>query len=161
MAILAREVLTEAERRFKRADVLAAEMEPHVQRLYTNSAIYSYTNERAIPPGDVLLAAALAAGISLDGKLGIGQQPTEMELQVDELRTEVAQLRDQMANLHHRLAGGEPPDGPARQTAEDAAAAKARRSAERREWARRSEAAPSAPAQGISGRRSGRGRGAG
>jgi hypothetical protein len=71
MAVLAREVLVEAERAFKRAEVLAAAMEPHLRKRYGDSAIYAYTNERAVPPGDVLLAAARAAGISLDGKLGL------------------------------------------------------------------------------------------
>ena len=80
MATVARQVLVEAERVFKKADALAAEMEPHLGRLYTNSAIYSYTNERSVPPGDVLLAAALAAGISLDEKLGIGRQLSAAEV---------------------------------------------------------------------------------
>src|SRR6266699_7281301 len=109
MAVLARQVLVEAERAFRKADALAAGMEPHLRKRYGDSAIYAYTNERAVPPGDVLLAAALAAGISLDEKLGIGRQQSEMERQVDELRSEIAELRGVVVSLQgHR--GNEPED---------------------------------------------------
>src|SRR5215472_8359398 len=74
MARIAHAVMVEAERAFRRADALAAGMEPHLRKRVNDSAIYGYTNDREdrnVPPGDVLLAAALAAGISLDQKLGI------------------------------------------------------------------------------------------
>jgi hypothetical protein len=92
MAAQAFEVLIEAERAFRRADALAAAMEPHLQKLYKNGAIYSYTNKRVVPPGDVLLAAAVAAGISLDDRLGIGREPNETERQMAELRSQVEGL---------------------------------------------------------------------
>src|SRR6266536_487708 len=74
MARLAHAVMFEAERVFRRADALAGEREPHLLKRVNDSAIYAYTNDRPdrnVPPGDVLLAAALAAGISLDQKLGV------------------------------------------------------------------------------------------
>src|SRR5579883_3186939 len=74
MAALARQVLVEAERAFATAPALAAALAPHLGRRYSDSSIYAYTNERSVPPGDVLLAAALAAGISLDDKLGLGHR---------------------------------------------------------------------------------------
>ena len=138
MAVLARQVLVEAERTFRKADALAVQMEPHLQKLYRNSAIYSYTNERAVPPGDVLLAAALAAGISIDEKLGINRPETEVERQLGELRSQVAQLREEVASLR----------GPGVEETAESPAPKAEapvestRAAKRREWARQSTASP-------------------
>lgn len=130
MAAHAFEVLIEAERAFRRADALAGAMEPHLQKLYKNGAIYSYTNKRVVPPGDVLLAAAVAAGISLDDRLGIGREPSETERQMAELHAQVEGLRGQMAALQERLNDGS-----------DGSPATSRRRAERRAWARDSAAA--------------------
>jgi len=138
MAVLARQVLVEAERTFRKADALAVQMEPHLQKLYRNSAIYSYTNERAVPPGDVLLAAALAAGISIDEKLGINRPETEVERQLGELRSQVAQLREEVASLRGpgvEEAAGSPAPGPE-------APVESTRAAKRRQWARQSAASP-------------------
>ena len=99
MARLAQQVLDEAVRAAGTADALAERMEPHVQKRYGNSAIYAYTNERAVPPGDALLAAALATRISLDEKLGLARQQSEVERQVEELRAEMAEMRGILANL--------------------------------------------------------------
>ena len=106
---------------------------------YGNSAIYAYTNERAVPPGDVLLAAALATGISLDDRIGIVRQQVEVEQQVDDLRAEMAQLRRDVAALSGRLA--DTLDAPVEGS--EVQAPEAERAARRREWARRS--APAAP----------------
>lgn len=133
MAAHAFEVLIEAERAYRRADALAAAMEPHLQKLYKNGAIYSYTNKRVVPPGDVLLAAAVAAGISLDDRLGIGREPNETERQMAELRAQVEGLHGQVAALQERLNGGS--DG-----AGDEAATPGRK-ANRRAWARSSTSA--------------------
>jgi hypothetical protein len=141
MARLAQQVLDEAVRAAGTADALAERMEPHVQKRYGSSAIYAYTNERAVPPGDALLAAALAAGISLDEKLGLVRKQGEVERQVEELRVEMAELRGMVTKLQ---------GGPARrdeaadqEQAPDMEAIRAKRRAEREEWARRStEAAP-------------------
>lgn len=132
MAVLARQVLVEAERALDKADALAAAMEPHLQRRYSDSAIYSYTNERSVPPGDVLLAAALAAGISLDEKLGIVRPRTETGREIDELRAEMDELRSVVAGLQDRLTGE-------RGASTDLASIESGRRAKRREWARRSE----------------------
>jgi hypothetical protein len=141
MALLAHGVLDEAVEKVGTADALVARMEPHLHKRYGDSAIYAYTNKRAVPPGDVLLAAALTAGISLDEKLGIVRQEAVVETQVDELRAEMAQLRDAVANLQRQLVGREvlPP------AAQDSTITEPGREAQRREWARRSPAAP--PAQ--------------
>lgn len=150
MAVLARQVLVEAERALDKADALAAAMEPHLQRRYSDSAIYSYTNERSVPPGDVLLAAALAAGISLDEKLGIVRPRTETGREIDELRAEMDELRSVVAGLQDRLTG-ERGLQPERQGAPtDVASTESGRSARRREWARRSESGP--PPQPTPGR---------
>jgi hypothetical protein len=149
MALLAHGVLDEAVEKVGTADALVARMEPHLHKRYGDSAIYAYTNKRAVPPGDVLLAAALTAGISLDEKLGIARQEAVVETQVDELRAEMAQLREAVANLQGQLVGQEAP--------QDATFIEAGREAQRRAWARRSPAAP--PAQpGPSGRRASRDR---
>src|SRR5262249_20633311 len=103
MAVLARLVLVEAETALDKADARGAAMEPHLHRRYSDSAIYSYTNERSVPPGDVLLAAALAAGISLDQKLDLARRQTGAGDEIDELRAEMAQLRGLVANLEEQL----------------------------------------------------------
>jgi hypothetical protein len=142
MAALARRVLIEAERAFETAPALAAAMEPHLGRRYSDSSIYAYTNERSVPPGDVLLAAARAAGISLDEKLGL-RAGGGIEYQIDELWAKVAELRACLARLEGRLegeergwGGGEEPEG---------TKSGADRRAQRRRWARRSRSSPPAP----------------
>lgn len=153
MAVLAREVLVEAERALDKADALAAAMEPHLNRRYSDSAIYSYTNERSVPPGDVLLAAALAAGISLDQKLALARRQTGTGQEIDELRAEMAELRGVVASLQEQLTGQA--DVPSHRLS---AAAPPGRSASRREWARRSEADQPPVQSPPSGRQPGRGR---
>jgi hypothetical protein len=149
MALLAHQVMVEAERSLKRADGLAAAMEPHLLKRVKNSAIYGYTNDREdrnVPPGDVLLAAALVTGISLDEKLGLVRQQNEMA----EMRAQMAEMRQEIAELRAERAGrnGEPADQPDA-AADPLAAAKAQRAAERLAWARESSAAeqPAQPAQ--------------
>ncbi len=155
MAVLARQVLIEAERALDKADALAVAMEPHLQRRYSDSAIYAYTNERSVPPGDVLLAAALAAGISLDEKLGLDRRQTETGREIGDLRAEMAQLRSIVANLEQRLTGqaAVPSD---RQSAADVGLIASERRARRLEWARRSEAGPPPDQTPPAGRPAGR-----
>lgn len=145
MAVLASEVLREAERALDTADALIAAMEPHLRRRYGNSSIYGYVNAHTVPPGDVLLAAALAAGISIDQKLGIATQQTQVERQVDDLRTEMARLRSEVAELRseRRMPDNDQPDPQAAQA--DIEAAKRHRAARREEWARHSEASAQPP----------------
>ena len=151
MARLAQQVLDEAVRAAGTADALAERMEPHVQKRYGNSAIYAYTNERAVPPGDALLAAALATGISLDEKLGLVRKQSEVERQVEELRAEMAELRGIVANLQGGL--GRRDEAPDREAAPDLEAVRAERRAQREAWARQS-AGDASPAQPPSAGRS-------
>ena len=141
MALLAHQVMVEAERSLKRADALAAAMEPHLLKRVKNSAIYGYTNDREdrnVPPGDVLLAAALVTGISLDEKLGLVRQQNEM----GEMRAQMAEMRQEIAELRAELSGrnGEPA-GRSDAAADPLAAARAQRAAEREAWARESSTA--------------------
>jgi hypothetical protein len=140
MAQLARHIMIEAKDAFRTADELGAAMEPHLLQQVTNSAIYQYTTtnterKRNVPPGDVLLAAALAAGLSLDEQLGMVRQANDIEL----LRAQLAEMRQEMASLRAMVAGdGTVAKQPA---AEEIAAAKADRASRRRAWAERSPAA--------------------
>jgi hypothetical protein len=147
MAVLARTVLEQAVKAADTADALTALMEPHLHKRYGGSAIYQYTNDRAVPPGDVLLAAAAATGISLDEKLGIGSDRTELRRQMDDLRLEVARMREEMGELRAASPGA----GGA------AAAAESSRAGSRRDRARRSAAARD-PGQSPTSRGSGRNR---
>jgi hypothetical protein len=147
MAVLARAVLNQAVKAADTADALTALMEPHLKKRYGGSAIYQYTNERAVPPGDVLLAAAAATGISLDEKLGIGSDRTELRRQMDDLRLDVARMREEMGELRAASAAA----------GEAADATESPRAGSRRDWARRSVPAPDA-GQAPAGRGAGRSR---
>jgi hypothetical protein len=140
MARIAHEVMFEAERAFRRADALSAGMEPHLLKRLNQSAIYGYTNDRDdrnVPPGDVLLAAATAAGISLDRKLGLAPNTPEAEMAA--LRAQLAQVRDEVAQLRSEVTG-RVGASPAMPDDRDLATAKAERAAQRRAWAERSRA---------------------
>jgi hypothetical protein len=159
MARIAHDVMVEAERALRRADALSVGMEPHLLKRVSDSTIYAYTNDREdrnVPPGDVLLAAALVAGISLDQKLGLTPETPETEL--DGLRAQMAEMRQEMASLRAEVVGrdGTPADGAP--TADDAGT-KVDRAAQRRNWARQSGAAGQPPASTPSPRRGGRGTG--
>ena len=148
MARIAHEVMVEAERAYRRADALAAGMEPHLLKRVNDSAIYGYTNDRPdrnVPPGDVLLAAALAAGISVDEKLGVA--PNARDAEMADLRAQVAEMRDQMTQLRAEVVGRNRAPSEERGDS-DRATARAERAAQRRAWAQRSEASrpPSQPA---------------
>jgi len=136
MALLAQRVMVEAKDAFRTADELAAAMEPHLLHQVSNSAIYQYTapgseRKRNVPPGDVLLAAALAAGLSLDEKLGLVRQANDIEI----LRAQLAEMREEMASLRAVVTGG---DGTP--VAVDIATARVNRAAHRQAWAQRSKA---------------------
>jgi hypothetical protein len=139
MAVIVHAVMVEAERAFGRADALAADMEAHLLKRVTNSAIYSYTNDRddrKVPPADVLLAAARAADISLDEKLGITRRARDLA----DMRAEIAELREEVAGLRAEVADRGDTPAP-----DDAEAARAARAARRRELVRRSEAGQPSP----------------
>ena len=159
MASLAHEVMVEAERAFRRADALAAGMEPHLLKRVNDSAIYGYTNDRLdrnVPPGDVLLAAALAAGISIDQKLGLTRDGRDPEM--DDMWSQIAEMREEMANLRAELTGRDEAAAERPKAPPELAVTRAERAAQRRALARRSEAAgrpSSQPTPRV--RRSGRG----
>jgi len=63
------------------------------------------------------VAAALAAGISIDDKLGMTQDIRDTEM--DDMRSQIAEMRQEMANLRAELtgpsrSGGRTPGGAAR-----------------------------------------------
>lgn len=153
MARVAHEVMVEAERAFRRADALSTGMEPYLLKRVNDSSIYGYTNERAdrnVPPGDVLLAAALAAGISIDRKLGIADgDPRGTD--VEELRAQISDMREELATLRAELTGKEHPGTERPEETRDPGVIRAERIAQRRAWARRSEAAapPSPPVPSV------------
>jgi hypothetical protein len=142
MARIAHEVMVEAERAFRRADALAGGMEPHLLKRVNDSAIYAYTNDRPdrnVPPGDVLLAAALAAGISLDQKLGLGREAPDAGL--DDMRAQIVEMREEMANLRAAVASTRRASADGAEAADGATGTKVERAAQRRAWARRSQGA--------------------
>jgi hypothetical protein len=163
MAVLAQEVVTAAKGVFDTADELAAAMKPHLLQQVSNSKIYQYTTrnkerKRNVPPGDVLLAAALVAGISIDEQLGLIRQASEIDI----LRAQFAEMREEMASLRAALAGqaGPPVEDPANE--DDAASAEVRRAFQRKAWAQgskadaggqRSEPTPGSRRTGRAGRR--------
>jgi uncharacterized coiled-coil protein SlyX len=110
MAQAAQELMVEALQRVGKAEGLAIRMEALLDKRYGESAIYAYTNARSVPPGDVLLAAVAAAGVSVDERLGIGRQPDATERQLaaqaqvlDELRSQLDAQRKQVADLQADL----------------------------------------------------------
>lgn len=142
--------MVEAERAFRTADQLAVGMEPHLLQRISDSQIYQYTTEREqrnVPPGDVLLAAALAAGISVDQELGLVRQASDIE----DMRVQIAEMREEMASLRAALAQQAEAPQP------DRAAIRAERTAQRQAWAQRSQAGAPASAPPPATRRSGRG----
>jgi hypothetical protein len=160
MAQIARQIAKDAIDEAGTADALTAGMESHLQRRLGGSALYAYTNDRAVPPGDVLLAMALATGISLDDRLGIGREPSEVERQLDDFRSEMDRMRDTIAGLQARLDAPSTDARPSEREADQhAQAAAADRAANRREWARGAPADGPATVASPPSRRSGRQRG--
>jgi hypothetical protein len=142
MARLAQRVMVEAREAFRTADDLGAAMAPHLLQQVSNSAIYQYTRPGTgsaklnVPRGDVLLAAALAAGLSLDEKLGMARQANDIEM----LRAQLAEMREEMAYLR-AIVAGDNAVSVTQPTASDVAASRADRANRRRAWAERSQAA--------------------
>ncbi|MGH7883560.1 MAG: hypothetical protein ACREN8_11780 [Candidatus Dormibacteraceae bacterium] len=62
---------------------LAREMEPYVGRLYGEDAVSTWITHRVVPPGDALLSAAWASGISIDQllaeELGAGNRAGDVQ----------------------------------------------------------------------------------
>jgi hypothetical protein len=157
MARIAHEVMVEAERAFRRADALAGGMEPHLLKRVNDSAIYGYTNDRQdrnVPPGDVLLAAALAAGISLDRKLGIAPEADHADM--EDVRAQIAEMRAEMASLRAGLSGQVGARADPSELVDQRALTKSGRAARRQAWAQQSESTGPPGPQTPSPRRGGR-----
>jgi hypothetical protein len=99
MARVACELLEKALGAVGKADALAIQMEPLLNKRYGSSAIYAYTNRRSVPPGDVLLAAAMVTGMSVDDQLGRARKQVDLEKQISDLRAEVDLLRRELGSL--------------------------------------------------------------
>src|SRR5215471_2156096 len=142
MALAAYRVMVAAEKVFKTTNALAAGMESHLHVPVRGGQIQQYLYEepekRNVPPGDVLLAAAQAAGISVDRELGVVHEPTEVE----RMRAEMTELREEVAQIRAEMAARS--DAPADQSAtvDDLTAARAEREAQRQAWAEQSQPAP-------------------
>jgi transcriptional regulator with XRE-family HTH domain len=99
------DVLAEARRHAGNGPLLAEEL----HRLgvgpdgrYSESAISNWIKGRAMPPADVLLAAAALGAISLDDRLG-APQPEADEMPVDALAEDVRRLNRQLAQMQARV----------------------------------------------------------
>ena len=119
---LVSDVLIEARRRAGNGSLLAEELHRlgvGPEGRYSESAVSNWVKGRAMPPADVLLAAATIGGISLDSKLG---DPTADLSEasapaVDQLTEEVrrlsrlmAQMQGQLMHLYGRMGEAYPHD---------------------------------------------------
>lgn len=114
---LVREILDDARRHAGTGPLLAQRLEElgagREQGRYSESAISNWVKGRAMPPADVLLAAAAAASISIDRKLADAtagradeaapQAPADLEAVVHDLRRQLGQVQAQVIDLYARL----------------------------------------------------------
>jgi len=76
---------------------------------YSESAISNWIRGRTMPPADVLLAAALMAGISVDARLLSSAQPSTVDAPgadsdaLAQMRAELDDLRADVIDLYGRL----------------------------------------------------------
>jgi len=101
-------ILEEARRRAGKGPALALRLEQlgvvgERGERYSESSISNWIRGRAKPPAEVVLAAAQAADISLDDRLGIGRQASGLEQQLAEVRDELARQRRQTSAVEARL----------------------------------------------------------
>src|SRR5207244_11163287 len=75
---------------------------------YQATAVRAWMRGETRPPPDVFLALAAKAGISLDERLGVGREPTDLERQVADLRATVEVLKSKVLAP---AAGGHAPSG--------------------------------------------------
>jgi hypothetical protein len=87
-----RDVVHGAVRRAGKAQALAAQLQDRLGRSYNYRTISAWARGDAMPPADALLAAAQAADISLDERLGIGREVSQLERELGELQAEVSRL---------------------------------------------------------------------
>ena len=98
-----RQVVDEARRNAGSGPALARELQkvgaaPESGR-YSESAISNWSKGRAMPPSDVLLAAAFITGISIDAKLA---QSTTEETENGLADSAIQELRNQIADLQQK-----------------------------------------------------------
>lgn len=103
LAPLVAEIMREATRRAGKALALSLQLEALVGRSYSDRTVSAWNRGAIMPPADVLLAAAQASGISVDEKLGVGRQPSEVEQEVAELRKDIDEQAKSLAFLYQRL----------------------------------------------------------
>jgi transcriptional regulator with XRE-family HTH domain len=101
-------ILEEARRRAGKGPALALRLEQlgvvgEKGERYSESSISNWIRGRAKPPAEVVLAAAQAAEISLDDRLGIGHKASGLERQLHEVQAELAQQRSNSAAMERRL----------------------------------------------------------
>ena len=98
------QVVDEARRKAGSGPALALELQkvgaaPESGR-YSESAISNWSKGRAMPPSDVLLAAAFVSGISIDAKLA-RNATEEAGVSLTDSRA-IQDLRDQIADLQQK-----------------------------------------------------------
>lgn len=107
LSAVVREVVKEALERSGKAQALATKVQALVGRPYNFRTVSSWSRGDAMPPGDALLAAAQVAGISLDEKLRVGRESSDVEAQIVQLREDITQLRQQVAALEVKVMDAE------------------------------------------------------
>ncbi len=103
MAAVVARVIAEAIDGTGKALALAGKIEPLVGRPYASRTVSAWSRGDVMPPADAVFAAALVTGISLDEKLGIGREPTEIDRRVAGLEGELAKVKKEVANLQVQL----------------------------------------------------------
>jgi transcriptional regulator with XRE-family HTH domain len=101
------QILEDARRRAGKGPALASRLEQAGVMgrgaRYSESSISNWIRGRAMPPADVVLAAAKALGISLDERLGIGREPSDGDRQLAEMRELLARQEERSAAFEERL----------------------------------------------------------
>ncbi len=99
MAAVVASVIGQAIDEAGKALALAAKIEPLLGRTYAGRTVSAWSRGDIMPPADAVFAAAKATGISLDEKLDVGREPTEIEQRLASLEGELAELKEQVAEL--------------------------------------------------------------
>lgn len=105
-ALVVRELVTEADRRaadsigqrLNKGAALAQLLEQSGY-IYQAAAVRSWIRGNSKPPADVLLAAVTLAGMSIDQKLELAREPTDIEERVDQLTEQLVELRQQVSAI--------------------------------------------------------------
>jgi hypothetical protein len=132
MATVVASVIGQAIDQAGKALALAAKIEPLLGRTYAGRTVSAWSRGDVMPPADAVFAAAKVTGISLDEKLGVGREPTEIERRLASLEGELAELKQQVTELEVQRMD--------REAAEPATSSSEREAAGGRRRARRSEA---------------------